>query len=71
MGSDEPTPLEDRAYFTIDVTEDGYLRIDQSVGDPPLYTPAEAREIAEDVIAAADRAESDRAESDRVESKRD
>jgi hypothetical protein len=57
MGPHDVEPLEDRAYVTIDVTEDGYLRIDQSVGDPPMYTPAEARELAEDIVTAADRAQ--------------
>jgi hypothetical protein len=57
MGSNDVEPLEDRAYITIDVTDDGYLRIEQSVGDPPMYTPGEARELAEDIVAAADRAQ--------------
>lgn len=57
MDSHDVEPLEDRAYMTIDVTEDGYLRIDQSVGDPPMYTPEEARELAEDIMSAADRAQ--------------
>lgn len=57
MGSKDVEPLEDHAYITIDVTKDGYLRIEQSVGDQPLYTPEEARELAEDIAAAADRAE--------------
>jgi hypothetical protein len=51
-------PLEDRAYFEID-TEDGYVRIEQSVGDPPLYTPDEAEELAEDLIDAANEARAD------------
>lgn len=54
MGSDEAEPLEDRAYFTIDTTDDGYVRIEQSVGDPPFYTPREARELAADIRAAAE-----------------
>ena len=53
MTSDEVEPLEDRAYFSIDVTDDGYVRIEQSVGDPPIYTPSEARELAADIEAAA------------------
>lgn len=57
MVSKDVEPLEDHAYITIDVTEDGYLRIEQSVGDQPLYTPEEARELAEDIVAAADRAQ--------------
>ncbi len=62
MGSEDVEPLEDRAYITIDVTEDGYLRIEQSVGDQPVYTPEEGRELAEDILAAADRAEGDAGE---------
>jgi hypothetical protein len=62
MGPNEVEPLEDRAYITIDVTDDGYLRIEQSVGDQPMYTPGEARELAEDLVAAAARAESKIAE---------
>lgn len=48
-------PLERTAFFDID-TRDGYVRIEQSVGDPTLYTPAEARDIAESIAAAADEA---------------
>lgn len=59
MEPQDVEPLEDRAYITIDVTEDGYLRIEQSVGDQPIYAPEEAREIAEDILAAADRAQTD------------
>lgn len=55
--SDESvTPLERTALFAID-DEEGYVRIEQSVGDPVHYTPAEARSIAHDIIAAADEAE--------------
>ena len=54
MGSDSVEPLEDRAYFSIATTEEGYVRIEQSVGDPPFYTPEEARELAADLEAAAD-----------------
>ena len=51
--ADDPEPLEDRAYFEIDTTEDGYVRIDQSVGDPPFYTPSEVEELVEDLLEAA------------------
>ena len=51
-------PLQDRAYFEIDI-EDGYVRIEQSVGDPPLYTPDEAEELAEDLLEAAAEARTD------------
>lgn len=52
-----PEPLEDRAYFSISPTDDGYVRIEQSVGDPPFYTPDQARSIAEDLLTAATEAE--------------
>jgi hypothetical protein len=48
-------PLEHRAFFDID-TSDGYVRIEQSMGNQPLYTPEEARDIAEEILEAADRA---------------
>lgn len=51
-------PLENRAYFEIDV-EDGYVRFEQSVGDPPLYTPEEADQLADDLVAAAAEARDD------------
>lgn len=50
------TPLERTALFTID-TEDGYVRIEQTVGDPVLYTPQEARDIATDILAAVEDSE--------------
>jgi uncharacterized membrane protein YgcG len=58
MGSSEQsvTPLERTALFTID-DEEGYVRIEQSVGDHVHYTPAEARAIVRDILAAADEAE--------------
>ena len=51
----EVPPLEHRAHFDIDVDE-GYVHIEQSWGDRTLYTPDEARELAEEIAAAADRA---------------
>ncbi|PSP86598.1 hypothetical protein BRC83_00025 [Halobacteriales archaeon QS_1_68_17] len=51
-------PLEHPAYFSIDTVE-GYVRIDQSTGNKPLYTPDEARDIAETILAAADEAEAE------------
>jgi len=50
------TTLEDRAPILVD-TDDGYVRIEQMLGNHPLYTPAEARDLAEDILAAADDAE--------------
>lgn len=50
------TPLERTALFDIE-DKDGYVRIEQSVGDPVHYTPEEARDIAEDILAAVRRAE--------------
>lgn len=42
-------PLEHTAFFDID-SKDGYVRIDQSWGDQTLYTPEEARDIAESIL---------------------
>jgi len=55
---DRVPPLEHRAWFDIGA-EDGYVRIDQSWGDKPLYTPEEARDIAEEILAVVDAAEGD------------
>lgn len=49
-------PLEHTAFFDID-TRDGYVRIDQSWGDQTLYTPEEARDIAESILEQVDEAE--------------
>jgi hypothetical protein len=49
------TPLENTAFFSIE-TDDGYVRIEQSLGNQVLYTPEEAREIAESILAAAEEA---------------
>jgi hypothetical protein len=49
-------PLEDTAAFSIS-TEDGYVRIEQAVGNQPLYTPSEARDLADDIRRAAEEAE--------------
>lgn len=49
----EVPPLRNTAFFDID-TRQGYVRIDQSWGDKRLYTPEEARDIAEAILAAAD-----------------
>lgn len=62
MGKESIEPLEHRAYFSVTVLEDGYVKIEQEVGDPPIYTPTEARELAEEFIAVADEAETDRSE---------
>jgi hypothetical protein len=49
------TPLENTAFFSIE-TDDGYVRIEQSLGNQVLYTPEEARDIAESILAAAEEA---------------
>ena len=54
-GSPIVTPLDDLAHFTIEASE-GYVRIEQSHGGQVYYTPEEAREIAEDILRAADEA---------------
>jgi len=55
---DQPTvsdvpPLEHTAFFDIDTSE-GYVRIEQSLGDQTLYTPGEARDIAESILDAVE-----------------
>jgi hypothetical protein len=49
-------PLEHTAFFDID-TREGYVKIDQSWGDQTLYTPGEARDIAESILKMADEAQ--------------
>lgn len=55
-GGQKVPPLENTAFFDID-TRRGYVRIDQSWGDKTLYTPEEAADIAETILAAAEEAE--------------
>lgn len=57
MGKESVEPLEQRAYFSVTVMDDGYVKIEQDVGNPPIYTPAETREIAAEFVAAAEEAE--------------
>lgn len=49
-------PLERTAPVYVEATE-GYVDIRQPKGDPTLYTPEEARDIARDIITAADASE--------------
>lgn len=55
---DESTvqPLERTAPIYVERAS-GYVDIRQIQGDPTLYTPAEARDIAREVLAAADACE--------------
>ena len=62
MGTDQPEvaslhvpPLENTAFFSIE-DDDGYVRIEQSLGNQVLYTPNEARDIAEAILDAVDEA---------------
>ncbi|WP_226010096.1 hypothetical protein [Halomicrobium salinisoli] len=55
-GSPEVLPLENTAYFAIE-TDDDYVRIEQSLGNQVLYTPEEARDIADSILEAAADAE--------------
>jgi hypothetical protein len=55
-GVQDVPPLENTAFFDID-TRRGYVRIDQSWGDKTLYTPEEAEDIAETILAAAEETE--------------
>lgn len=57
MEKESVEPLEHRAYFSVSVMDDGYVKIEQEIGDPPIYTPAEVREIAAEFVAAAEDAE--------------
>jgi hypothetical protein len=49
-------PLERTAPVYVEATE-GYVDIKQPKGDPTLYTPEEARDIARDILAAAEASE--------------
>lgn len=49
------SPLENTAFFSIE-TDDGYVRIEQSLGNQVLYTPEEARDIAESILEGAEQA---------------
>jgi hypothetical protein len=55
---DESTvqPLERNAPIYVERSS-GYVDIRQVQGDPTLYTPAEARDIAEEILAAAEACE--------------
>jgi hypothetical protein len=52
----DATPLERVAPVYVEV-RNGYVDVQQLQGDPTLYTPGEARELARELEAAADRAE--------------
>lgn len=55
--ADQPaTPLEHVAPIYVDVSGD-YIDIRQAHGDYTLYTPEEARELAHELLEAADAAE--------------
>jgi len=45
-------------FFSIE-DDDGYVRIEQSLGNQVLYTPNEARDIAEAILDAVDEAVED------------
>ena len=47
------SPLENTAFFDIEADED-YVRIEQSLGNQVLYTPSEAREIADAILSAVE-----------------
>lgn len=56
--SDPVTPIEHRAAVFVE-QRGGYVDIEQEFGDHTQYTPEEAREIATEILEAADRAEAD------------
>ena len=55
-GRGEVNPLERNAPIYVE-SSSGYVDIRQVQGDPTLYTPTEAREIAREIIATADACE--------------
>ena len=64
MATEEPTssrlrvqPMENTALFDIEAETD-YVRIEQLLGNQVRYTPAEARDIADAILDAAESAES-------------
>ncbi|WP_276271904.1 hypothetical protein [Haloarcula litorea] len=48
-------PLENTAFFSIE-SDDEYVRIEQSLGNQVLYTPEEARDIADAILDAVEEA---------------
>jgi hypothetical protein len=55
--ADSPVlPLEHVAPIYVE-ERNGYVDVQQPSGDPTLYTPTEARDIAREIMAAADEAE--------------
>lgn len=50
------TPLEHVAPVYVE-TREGYVDLQQAQGDYTLYTPQEARDIAREILEAADQAE--------------
>ena len=64
-------PLERTAPVYVESTGD-YVDIRQPSGDPTLYTPEEAREIAQDILTAAEASEHGTAvEADRGDGQED
>ncbi|WP_276250614.1 hypothetical protein [Haloarcula rara] len=49
-------PLENTAFFAIEA-DDEYVRIEQSLGNQVMYTPSEARDIANAILDAVEDAE--------------
>jgi hypothetical protein len=54
--TDEVVPLERVAPVYVEV-RNGYVDVQQLQGDPTLYTPEEARELARELETAAAKAE--------------
>lgn len=53
--SDSPTPLEHVAPVYVDVAG-AYVNVRQTHGERTLYTPEEARDLAAELLDAADEA---------------
>jgi len=49
-------PLDNTAFFAIEADDD-YVRIEQSLGNQVLYTPSEARDIANAILEAVEDAQ--------------
>ncbi|MFC6862918.1 hypothetical protein ACFQGE_05515 [Halomicroarcula sp. GCM10025817] len=46
-------PFTNAAVITAEDTEEGYVRIEQSLGNQLRYTPAEAEAIAQEILETA------------------
>lgn len=54
----EVPSLKNKPFFSVE-RDDGYVRIEQSLGNQLRYTPEEARDIAQRILEAAEDAKQD------------